>query len=266
MIFRTPFDPDPSLPDDASADAVLRARIAAVPQPTLPPGLAERIVREVPRLAQLPAPTRAVSGRTAPEIAQVPISAVSMAHAVGGPPARRGKPWAGLAALAAGIAAVALIGQQVMPVGPAAVPLRLGKTAPLRPIAPGPVVLAKAASAHAIPGPVARAPKAVDIDDGGDDGGQVDPAPSVEPASVGPASVERADRDHADDVAGVAVAAAGPAAGPADTPSGVPTALGAHGVMGPTLPQGYGFTGGDFGMAYPGAMGAGSRGAGPGPH
>jgi hypothetical protein len=66
--------------------------------------------------------------------------------------------------------------------------------------------------------------------------------------------------------AGPAVAVAGPLVGPTDTLGGVPAQLGAHGVMGPVLPQGYGYAGsggapgGDFGMASgrpaPGGPGA----------
>jgi len=252
MTRRLVCDHDGASADDRAADAALLARIADLPWPAPPPGLADRIIREVPRLAQLPAYAEA---RT-----NCPVSALSVVvQPTGRPDPRRARTWtgraAGLAALAAGIAAFALIAPQTMPVRPvAATRHSAGMVASSRTIA-----LARLSAPRAIPTHAMRAP--TPVDDDGHDAPAVDEPRAPDPA---PVTADPVPAPVASDIAvAVAAPAFGPSSGPADAASGMSAPLGAHGLMGPTLPQGYGFTGngGDFGAGHGGSMGSG-----PGPH
>jgi len=88
------------------ASAVMFARFAALSPPAVPPGLNERIVCEVPRLAQMPAPYAPLRAR-ALRLAAAPVAVAAS------PVVRRAaagwRPVGGWAALAAGFAALVLM-------------------------------------------------------------------------------------------------------------------------------------------------------------
>ena len=219
--------PDPAGNDE---DLALIRQLAALPPLPVPPGLTSRIVRDVPRLAQLPARGRVAGG------------------AAGGV-AVWSRLLAPMASLAAGVAVFALVLPRGAPVAAVSVPARAATTA--RPVALPPADAAaaapladatvRAASLRQRPAlrravaPQADAPALVLADK------SAAPAPagqtaaaSVVPAAAGPV-------DLAMQTAGPA--ATGPQAWPQTGPQTGP--LGAHaGLMGPTLPQGYGFAGG----------------------
>jgi len=92
--------------DKDHACAALFARVAAMSSPAVPPGMTERIVRDVPRLAQMPAPYAPLRVRVL-RAAAAPVPASASAHRRRAPAGRR--PVAGWAAVAAGIAAIALM-------------------------------------------------------------------------------------------------------------------------------------------------------------
>jgi hypothetical protein len=183
----------PSAPDfdgDCAA-AVMFARIAALSPPDLPPGFAERIIRDVPRLAQMPGPARlplrSGSGRKESGRA-APLVRVVASQQAGRTSPRR--PLAAWSALAAGIAAVALM-------LPSAFPVRHGvaaRQAALAPshkialaqssgnrIAPAPGLAMPSTTTHAIRAHFVPAPTPVTPDS---DAAAVAPEPVVQPAPV----------------------------------------------------------------------------------
>jgi hypothetical protein len=237
--------------ETVAADAALLARIAALSPPAMPPALRERIVRDVPRLAQLPAPAdNAWPERTPPALLRV--MARPDAPAV---PRRRRGVVAGFASLAAGIAAIALIGPQTAPPGSAAPTHRVAAMAVAPAVAvPPPVAMAPARVPAAAPRLAAPAavPAAGSANVGPDNsapgngaemtGTEMAAAPA--PQLSGPPAPQQS--------GDVALAPAIPARravyGPVDTeaPS---AAFAAHGPAGSAQSFGYGLVGGDSGAA-----------------
>ena len=247
------------------AAAMTFARIAALSPPTLSPGVAERIIRDVPRLAQMPAPcspVRAGSLRTA-----APVRVVTRPQVRGAAAGRW--PIAGWMALTAGIAAIALMLPMAFPEWPvthAPHPPQLAQNqlaqnqhaqiriSPVR-IVPVPVPVpvsatrspaARGAWTHSVlaPAPLNRDPGNV--------------MPIVAKPVTGPAPGQIAVA-----VAGtVGVLPSRPVYGPVDTearPSSVGSlAAGVQGGIGPDL-TGYAFTSRDPGMGHSGATGAHPR-------
>ena len=224
--------------DDDCAVAVTFARIAALSPPDLPPGIAERIVRDVPRLAQMPAPARlplrAVASRAAP---LVRVVASQQARRPSG--ARR--PIAAWSALAAGLAAVALMLPSAFPARPVlprsvaphqiAWAQQAGAQKTGAPIAPVPQALPKTSSirAHRAPAPALETPDS--------DAATVASAPVVQPAPLpGVIAVALA--------VPAGILPARPVYGPVDTEAALSSGTGTIG-SGPTT--GYAFTGGAAG-------------------
>ena len=91
--------------DRDCVNAVMFARIAALSAPDMPPGLAERIVRNVPRLAQMPAPYTPLRGRSL----RLAVHVRAAAQAPVRPAVARRRLATGWTAFAAGLAALALM-------------------------------------------------------------------------------------------------------------------------------------------------------------
>ena len=238
------------------AAAMTFARIAALSPPTLPPGVAERIIRDVPRLAQMPAPCSPM--RAGSVRAPAPVRVVTRPQVRGAAAGRR--PVAGWTALAAGIAAIALLLPMAFPgrdVTHAPPPRQLAqnqlvqnRTSRAR-IVPVPVLATKSLAArlawkHSVwgPAPVNR------------DSGNAMPIvaePGAEPAPVQIAVAV---------AAAVAVSPPRLVYGPVDTearPSSIGSlGAGMQGGIGPDL-TGYAFTNRDPGMGHSGASGAHPR-------
>jgi hypothetical protein len=228
--------------DAVAADAALLARIATLSPPAMPAALRERIVRNVPRLAQLPAPAQdAWPARAQPAVLHVMVRPDAPAA-----PRRPRSVVAGLASLAAGIAAIALIGPQSAPPGPVAPAHRAAVMALATAVTPRPVAIARArvpATAHhrvpsaAIPGP------------GGTRVGPDDSAQSHGTEMTGTEMASAAAPPLSGDIAlAPAVPARRPVYGPVDTepPS---AAFAAYGANASAQSSGYGFVGRDSGAA-----------------
>ena len=250
------------------ADGALRRWLEALPQPSVPPDLALRIARDVPRLPQSHEPARPCAPQPGKTITPVVVPGSALWHRAAWtrsayrgtaapartrPDPRARQTWPGrLAGLAAAAAVVVLILPHGAPrVTGAQLPQALPQNAGhgLAQAAPAPHLLRPPVKRH-LPHQPATEPDAPAPT------GVFTPAPGDTMASA--AAPAAAPVAHAP-----AVAAAGPIAGPTDGPSGMPAQLGNHAMMGPVLPQGLGLSGGgsahggDFGMTPAGAPAAG---------
>ncbi|WP_157132649.1 hypothetical protein [Novosphingobium nitrogenifigens] len=250
-------------------EEALRALLRAQSGPALPPGLAERIVREVPRLAQLPADP---SGERCADVDALPSAwsrePESVAAAAGSDVrpagALRRHGWlAGLASLAAGLALLALIQPRGgdAPVSSGSQPMASIPARSMEAPAAAPEMVTSS-EALALTGQQAGAPRAESA------------VPQVSASSTGmssaaaPTAAPTEEPQPAEPVVPVAPAAqlargpvAGPVADPGESTGSVTPALGTHGIMGPVLQQGYGFGGGTVGGGY-GLPGNGMSGSG----
>lgn len=241
--------------DDAALD---RALDSAAP-PALPPGLAARIMRDVPQLPQLPPLDLA---------AAVPVAAAPVHH--GGRGWGRRLAWgSGLAAMAAGLAAIIL--PMVQPAGGLSAP---GAQMAAESAQPAPRVIVDSTQRDRL----VRA----------DDAPAVAPATVVAPQQPAPRPVSRAVARPAPQLAAVplpqqpaapavapAPVATGAALATADKPPLGPAApeasdspaMGPRSIMGPPAPQGMGYAPQGMGYAPQGGLpSSGLPSAGPAPH
>lgn len=240
--------------------AALDRMLDRAPAPAVPAGLVARIVREVPLMAQMPAREDAAEAALPPALVPTLSPALSIVQPAAQPAPygsaalpKRFRGWwiagaGGLGALAAGIAAVAMMGsvEQAAPVPDhaASVPLAAAPAAvpaPAQPVAgtqPRPAAAPLLAAAPRVQtAPLAKQPQAR-----AGDQAPAELAPAIEPALPGSNPPE-------------ALAVASPVQPQSDDSDGsgpVPV-VGPRGQMGPSLPQGFGYTGG-----APGGIPAGS--------
>ena len=227
-------------------EAALDRALSLLPTPDLPGGLVARIVREVPRGAQLP--PLEIAPEPVAALQSEPRAAGALRH--GERLVLRSRRWlvggaSGLAALAAGVAAVMMVSPDDDAAAPPAALLAPAaqqapvlaatmRTNPASSTRPAPGRPAAGASASGPQRLAAATPHGVASDTPGIGAGlAVRPVPSEAPAAENPAALPE-------------VLAEGPVATVAAEPEDVtgPPALGARGTMGPTLPQGYGYSGG----------------------
>ncbi|MBA4353778.1 MAG: hypothetical protein C0409_03715, partial [Novosphingobium sp.] len=227
----------------ALKEAALDAALASAPTPTLPPGMAARIIANATALAQLP-PEPTVE----PEVAEAmrPTSAKVIAFAPPEPkvraPRRRIFAITGLAALAAGVAAVIVAGpadrQAVIPGAGAGAGAVAGAPAPMIAAAPPP---APAAAPAAPP---------VQLVEGEQTPGRADVSTPPTPAPLTQTPVAAVPETRlATSGERSAVAVDGPADGPQAGPTAGPNPgnriVPNGGLMGPPAPQqGWSYTGG----------------------
>ncbi|WP_226018536.1 hypothetical protein [Novosphingobium sp. FKTRR1] len=278
--------------DDGRHDAAVDRALAQVAMPKVPPGLVARIVRDVPLLAQLPSDDQAqapvvVSDHLGPKIIALPRElrprrpvaapgngdSAQVLQAV--PQGRSDRQRflltaSGLGAMAAALVAVIALGLSVREADPVA----RSEDMPIAAItAPGAPVSVPAGAAPA-------AQVALGRDTGAGQVGKAPHAPEAVAAAAPPtglpvagsATAPAADPAHAPAASLPAPAqlAAGPVQGAPDDGSAAPglTPLGTRGVMGPVLPQGYGYSGGGGLPEIPGnapVRMSGGPGPGPGP-
>lgn len=303
--------------DEAVRDALAQAALARVPAPAVPAGLAARIIRDVPRLPQLPADGAQdapvpVTGHLGPKIVALPVrtraadAAVPAGSAAGTvlpspvsrppvaatpavhhpmPPRRSGWSLSGFGAMAAGLAAVVALGLSLREVAPPAVPS--GQDAAVVALASPGAAVASAAGAASPAAATSRGISRLAADESARTASANRAGASVL-ANTGSAATGGTDLAVAAPVAGAAGAnvqgkavtapeqlAAGPVQGAPDVGASGTTLvapLGARGVMGPVLPQGYGYTGSaglpEISGGAPVRMSGGpgpAPGAGPGP-
>lgn len=228
--------------------------------PQVPEGLAARIKREVPRMAQMPPLAEDGAGTPVavdkPAVAALPPLRGAEVRAKAASPRRR---WlavgtGGIGALAAGLAAIALLGPAQQQTD-TAVPAKA--TAPLA-ATPQPAQGEEALPAGSAPAELAVAPSGRSA--------MREPgkaAPKAEEAVVHPAQPPAAELAIATPPKAEQSAEKEEAAA-ANAPA--PTY---RGQMGPVLPQGYGFTGSMGGPAIPSnapVQMSGGPGSGPAPH
>ncbi|MCW1383124.1 hypothetical protein OLX02_09840 [Novosphingobium sp. KCTC 2891] len=273
MTRRVPISPE-------RREAALDRALDLAAAPRVPSGLAARIAREAVRLPQLP-----------PEVAPAPqVEPVPAVPAMNGPAAvavlpsrREPRRWllgagAGFAAIAAGIAAVAMVGGANEPAAliappapmaalPASGPAPAAPAAPFAPAVPFASAVPQSAGqgSPALSQPTRLAgPSATPVT------AQRRAAPAatvadnpVVPAAAAPAALAVATPPSS---ASPSASSSGPVARPDDEPAApIP---GARGQMGPFLPQGYGYTGGVPGtipQSAPVTMSGGPGGPGGGP-
>jgi len=216
------------------AMAVMFARSAALSSPGVPPGLNERIVCEVPHLAQMPAPHAPLRVRALRLAAPVCV--------VANPAARRAAAgWrtvGGWAALAAGFAALALMLPTAFPVRQAAhaahasPAVQVARIRPdVLPFVAAPVATVKLAANHGV-----RAHDVARPSSGVPDADAVIPVPAAQPA---PEQVAFAVPDPA--------APSRPVYGPVDTDPQASSRMGAQGGTGTGAAAGFAFTNYDSG-------------------
>jgi len=237
------------------ATAVMFARIAALAPPTPPPGLAQRIIRDVPRLAQMPAPDSPM--RTACLRAAAParvVASLQVRRAAGRRSIAR-RPIAGWASLAAGLAAIALMLPATFPVRPAthvahAPPSRLFARTQTRSNqhVPAPVLATKVPAAHLAWTHAVPAPSPLRADSGETMPIAAEPAAQPAPAQIAVAAAGARP-----------VAPSRPVYGPVDTEAASSSGSGAQGGIGPGPAPGYAFTSRDPGMGHSGGSGAHPR-------
>lgn len=249
----------------ALKEAALDAALASAPTPALPPGMAARIIANATALAQLP-PEPTVE----PEVAEAmrPTSANVIAFAPPEPkmraPRRRIFAITGLAALAAGVAAVIVTGpadrQAVIP----------GAGAGAGAVAPAPMI---AAAPPPAPTAAPAAPP-VQLVEGEQSPGRADVAtpPAPAPLTQNPGSTAPETR-LATSGERSPVPADGPQAGPTAGPNPGNRIVPNGGLMGPPAPQqGWSYTGGTpgsvtlpGGSSFPGQTAGQTPGAMPPP-
>ncbi|MDF8331930.1 hypothetical protein [Novosphingobium cyanobacteriorum] len=245
-------------PSPRVGEDLLDRTLNGVAAPKVPEGLAARIKREVPRMAQLPPLVE--PGPITPEAVATPATGVL--PQVRQPGVQPGTPlprrrWlavgtGGIGALAAGFAVIALLGpaqqqaETAVPVAPAA-PLAAAPATPQGETPGNPPAAAQARMAAA---PAAVRP-------------QGNAAPKVEETVAHPTQPPAAE---------LAIATppkAEQSAEKEEATSANAPAPGYRGQMGPVLPQGYGFTGSMGGPAIPSSAPvqmSGGPGSGSAPH
>lgn len=227
----------------AKASAALDAMLNKAPRPAMPPGLAARIVAQATALPQLPAEAAPLAEPSTPrETAQViPFTGAEARPARVAAPSRVRFAVGGLAAAAAAIAAVVLLGQPahnpVQPGGPTTVMARQQPAAQPSaiavPAAETPVQLAQVPLPPAARGSGAAAEKRPDAQES---------VPVAPPVAVPEAQLASTPAQPSRETAG-----------PTSDPSPRPALP--RGLMGPPAPQqGWGFSGGAPGAGLPGGQ------------
>lgn len=229
----------------ALQEAALDAALARAATPSMPAGLAARIVTRATALPQIPAdPLPEPEVVEAAPVTEAEVIRLAPAAPLSQQPRRIGRfAIAGLGAVAAGIAAIALVGQPSpqsgVPTGPAQAPALVAAPAPASvsgPTAP-PAERLAAAPRQAVP--TATGVKASS------------PAPVAAPEA--PVRPEAATPEVQLATSGQRTAA--DPAGPRDEPGAAPRVVPHGGLMGPPAPQqGWGFSGGAPGGALPGGQ------------
>lgn len=231
-----------TVPPQDVDDAGLDARLDRLAAPAMPADLIARIVRDVPRLPQV-----------APEpVIPEPVTPEPVTNAGNAMPSRAAQRWSwrlafggGMAAIAAGVAVVALIGSpDTDPVAAPPSAMVAPKLVASAPIAPLPTSVAVARPERlAVAAPVLKAPTVaappVSRSVPALSAPVVEAAPSVAPQEL--AAVPKA----------LVVAPVGPESGDGNDATVGPSGVG---IMGPPVPQGMGYANGPLAPSMP--MGA----------
>lgn len=243
---------------EQSDDAAMQHWLGTMPDPQVPPDLADRIIQDVPRLAQMPVPVALGTPPAGRPVAQVLLLRSAMWQRAAAPVRRKAGHAERLArvgqfaALAAAVAVVVVQPQVRHDPHESAKPDRAPRSEAHAPLtAPSSVAAIAQVSFRKRARPLPHGVQAPAVDD------PAQPDPAVDMAAV----------THAPPpLPPPTMAVAGPLVGPTDTSTGLPAQLGGHGVMGPVLPQGYGYAatggspGGEFGVAPAGPGPAGPGG------
>ncbi|WP_225205464.1 hypothetical protein [Novosphingobium huizhouense] len=262
----------------ALAESGLDRALDLLVAPQVPAGLAARIAHEAVRRPQVPgaapaAPLAAQASLLSTSLPPAPLAATLPGRS---PPAAanalRWRAGAGVAALAAGLALVVLVGlprgEQDAATAPIAAiagevrspaPAGADTAAPLAPVASGQPVALAAAAAQGTPAGSAAAARTV--------------RGAATRDAAGPSAA--AEPDTGDAPALAAAVPPGPSAAVAAPSAEDAAPVGPRGPMGPSLPQGFGYTGGIAGglpagapvtmSGGPGMGGSGMGGSGVGP-
>lgn len=231
---------------------MLDRALDAIPAPVVPAGLAARIARDVPQMAQLPPLADAPAIGTAAPATVAALNGQAARHRL---PAWLTIGTGGFGALAAGLAVLALLGpgaQQQPDTVVAAVPGTA--PAPMLAAAPMPTAATPPAPQGATPAPtrLAAAPR-VTTRPGTAAVAEPATTPTLPKSTAVPPVSELAD-----------AMPPAPEADPQSPDAPAAPALGTRGQMGPVLPQGYGYSGGGGPSVPSGAPVRMSGGPGPG--